>query len=969
VAVRYRVLGAVELVDLDGRSCPIGSANQRALLAVLLAAHGQVVTSDALADALWGDDAPPTALATLRTYVSRLRRIGVELTSRGGGYALQVDADDLDSDRFESLVDAARRAEVVNAADLLAAALDQWAGTAYGDCADLDLVRAEARRLEERRLAAREAHAAALLAAHRTADAVASAEAFVTAEPLREGGWAVLIEALAEANRTADALRAYRRAATALGEAGLEPSRRLRDAEQAALRVDRDWSWRTPDANRPSGRAHRFPLPVPSSSFLGRDEDTKLIDELLTATTRLVTLTGPGGVGKTRLAIEVARRAAERIELGACVVELASITDPANVPDLVVATLGLTADGRPAVDIVPMIGSLDVLIVLDNAEHVIDAAAATVEQILSSGPTVRVLATSREPLSLDGEHVWTVAPLAAAGADAPAIDLFRQRATAFGGDVDDATVTRIVRRLDGLPLAIEMAAAQLDTTTASELADALDGGGDGALRSRRRDRPERHRSLTDLLAWSESRLTETEARTFAALSVFSGPVGTVDIEAVLDDPDAVDVVRTLARRSLVSVDRDRASTRFSLLETVRSYARRRLASTGRAEEISRRHADWFVEVARSADAQLRTDREALAHARIESLFAELRAAHRWAMEHDPELATEIPASLYVYAHASFVDEPLLWAQQLLERIRADHPRVPILLGCAARRLMRRGKITEARRLALEAADLAGDRASALPALGVLSDAALSDGRTQEGIQAARRMIELAARDGDAHFFAIAHVDLALCTAYGRHHDPAADARLREVRDQSHSPSIRGWLSYARGELRQRDDTRQALAHFDDAIADARAANDRYLEGVAMVSSCSLHARTGKPSDALAVFADAIRHWNRVGNTPGQVTTLRNLAILFQRLDAPRAFAEVVGAVDAHTESPTYGEEADRLETARIWAKDRLGDDRFDELIAVGASRSINTAANAALDATVSLLPGTSGQPDDLVNHP
>ena len=216
-------------------------------------------------------------------------------------------------------------------------------------------------------------------------EAVAAAEALVTDEPLREGGWAVLIEALAGAQRYAEALRAFQRAAAVLAEVGLEPSNRLREAEQIALSGDAtrrrlsDGEPHTPAAPR------RFHPPIVPSSFIGRDDDTDLVVDLL-ENARLVTLTGPGGVGKTRLALEVARRAEERFELGACVVELAPVEDPTAVPDVVVASLGLTTDGRSAVELLPKVGALDVLIVLDNAEHVIEHVAATVERILAGGP-------------------------------------------------------------------------------------------------------------------------------------------------------------------------------------------------------------------------------------------------------------------------------------------------------------------------------------------------------------------------------------------------------------------------------------------------------------------------------------------------------------------------------------------------------------------------------------------------------
>jgi predicted ATPase/DNA-binding SARP family transcriptional activator len=954
--VGYRVLGAVELVDAEGHARPIGSTSQRTLLAVLLAAHGDVVGLDALVEAIWLDAAPATALTTLRTYVSRLRaRLGPALVARGGGYALDIPAGALDSDRFEALVDAAQRADPADAVDLLAAALDLWHGPAYGDRADVERVRAEARRLDERCRAAREARAVALLRIGRHEEAVAAAETLVDAEPLREGGWAVLIEALAGAHRTADALRAYRRAAAALAEVGLEPTQALRDAEQIALRGTAPR--RATGTPSEIARSDRFVPPLVSSSFVGRDDDVKLIAELV-CNTRLVTLAGPGGVGKTRLAVEVARGAAQRTELGSCLVELASVANPVAVPDAIVTTLGLSADGRSAVDILPSVGDLDVLIVLDNAEHVIDATAAAVECILSGGASARVLATSREPLAIDGEHLWTVAPLVTADADASAAILFRERAASVGATPDDPAVMRLVQRLDGLPLAIEMAAAQLDTTTAEELADALDERLD-TLRSIRRLAPARHRSLNDVLAWSEARLDDTEAGVLAALSIFAGPVVATDIEGVLEQPGVLDVVRTLTRRSLVNIDRSRTPARFYLLETIREFARQRLVSAGRADELARRHAEWFAEVTRAADVELRTTGEAAAQARLESVLAELRAARDWAFDRDLGLAADLSAHLYIYAQARFVDEPLLWAEQLLDRVTGDDPHRPVLLAAAATRHIRRGNIARARELAHEAVERAGDTPDALPALDALTDAGLFDGRVDQSRATARAMMQLARRHGDLHFQAIAGSGLALSAAYGGEPDPDVEAVLADLDQLPLSPSARGWLAYTRGELCHGHDSQQALTHYADALREARTVNNRYLEGAAIVSSCSLRARTGDPFAALDDFADAVNHWNRVANTPEQLTTLRNLAVLFQRVDAPEPLAELLGAVD-HADNPTYGEEADRLQDARSWASTTLGPVRLDELSALGATRNIAAAAHAALDA-IDVLRNRTGQ--------
>ena len=943
--MRFRVLGAVELVDDDGTACAIRSANQRTVLAVLLAQRGQVVSLDALVDALWGETPPTSAVPTLRTYVSRLRaHLGAALASRGGGFALDVAPGDLDAERFEMLVDSARHADTNDTVDLLLAALDLWKGPAFGDCADVEGVRAEARRLEERRSAAAEAQAAALLRAGRVDEAVAAAEAVVTAEPLREGGWSVLIEALTGAHRAVEALRAFQRASDILADAGLEPSNRLREAERAALSADAT----PPPADvglGPTSRQGRFQPPVAPSSLVGRDDDAELIIDLL-GRARLVTLTGPGGVGKTRLALEIAGRAAEGTALGACMVELAPVEDPAAVPDVVVASLGLTAEGRAAAEVLPRVGALDLLLVLDNAEHLVDSVAAAVTRVLTGGPSARVLVTSRERLALDGEHVWAVAPLATTGPEAPGARLFLERASAVGAAPQDEVVTRIVQRLDGLPLAIEMAAAQLDTTTAEEVADALDEHLD-ELRSPQRQVPARHRSLADVLAWSEARLEDRDASLLADLSVFAGPVVARDIEGVLGRPDMAGVVRALATRSLVTVDRTHTPARFYLLQTIRSFAARRLAQAGRAEELARRHAKWFVSAAETADRQLRTTEEDQGHDRLDSIFAEMRAAHGWAVRHDPDLAAELTAYLYLYAQSRFVEEPLVWAELLLGRIAADHPRRPTLLAAAATRALRRGDIPEARRLAAQGLELAGDTEAAIPVLDVLTDIGLFDGRVAESAETARALRDLARRHGDLLHLALGHSGVALAAAYGGHAGPDGEAQFAALQELPLPPSGRGWLAYTSGELSQGHDPHQALARFADALAEASAVHNRYLEGAAIVSACSLQARISNPAEALGAFADAVRHWIRLANTAQQLTTLRNLAVLFQRAGAPEAVAELLGAVD-QGDVPTYGEEADRLGDARAWALAELGPARFAELTAAGAARDVYGAAHTAL---------------------
>jgi predicted ATPase/DNA-binding SARP family transcriptional activator len=939
--VRFRVLGPVELVDPDGSPEPIGSPNQRRILAMLLSRVGEVVTIDTMVDALWANEPPRSAVATLRTYVSRLRSfLGDDLATRGSGYALVAEATEVDAGRFETLVRDAAAAEPGRALALLDEALRLWHGPAFGDHADVECIAPEARRLEELRRAAAEARVDTLLAAGGVDEAVADAEALVTSEPLREGAWAGLIRSLAAQGRTADALRAFQRASEALADAGLEPSSVLRDAERAVLAGD--------VAVQPV-RERSVPR-VPTSSLVGRDHDREALLALL-AEARVVTLVGPGGVGKTRLALEVARAGAERHTLGAKVAELAPLPDGTGVADTVIHALGLTADAQPAADALERAGALDVLLVLDNAEHLVDSVAGVVERIVAGGNAIRIVVTSRERLGVDGEHVRPVAPLPTDEAGSPARRLLVQRAAAAAPDltvdVDDDLVARIVDRLDGLPLAIEMAAAQLPTTSLAELADALDDRL-ADLRSPRRHAPERHRTLGAVLEWSEARLDDRQRATLAGLSVFAGPVAADDIVGVLGETDVVDVVRSLADCSLVLVERTGPTTRYSLLQTVRDFATERAAVSGLGPDLARRHAERFLAVAREADASLRTSAERMGFERIESSFAELRAAHQWAREHDLPMAGALSAALHLYAYSRLVDEPLRWAQMIADELADDDPHLPIVLASAALRRINRGELAVGRALTQRAVAIARTDAAVMPALEALADACVYAGRLDETIAADEELIRRAEAAGDPNYWAVAHASVAMARSYGG--QPAA---LPTETMGDTGPTGRAWLLYARGELLGDRDPDAALASYDETIALAREVDSRFVEGVALVSSCALQARVGDVSRAFGQFADAIHHWIELGDHTHQLTTLRNLAVLLQRAGAADAAAELLGALGR--DESTYGEEAERLAAARAWAVRELGEEEFKTRAEAGRSRDVPATAAWALDLIAGLL--------------
>ena len=937
-------MGVAFGVDADGQApvdvAPVlGSRSQRLVLAVLAARLGETVSADLLVDALWGDSPPRTAAQTLRTYVSRLRSLlGDAVAIRPGGYALALSPLEVDAGCFEALVGEAGGAARPDAAvTLLEEALALWRGPAFGDLADVEALRGAARRLEELRLAAEEDRVAALLRDGQAARAAAAAEELVAAHPLREGAWAVLVEALAAAERAPEALRAYQRAAAALAEAGLVPSARLRQAETSALA-----------GTAPPVLAPR-PFPVPASSLVGRDGDLDALDRLLVSA-RVVTLCGPGGVGKTRLALAVADRIADRHRWGARLVPLASVEDAAAVPGAVVDALGLSVEGGSPEAALARAGTLDLLVVLDNCEHLIAEAAMVAETVVTGGGRARVLATSRERLSIGGEHVWVVAPLALAGEEPPARRLFIERARAVRpdlevGEANLAVADRIVRRLDGLPLAIEMAAARAATLPLPELAERLDDL--DHLASSRRGGEARHRTLAAVVEWSEALLDEEDRDLLAELSVFAGPVEEADVEAVTGRASPLDALCRLADRSLLVADTAGARARFGMLATIRALAGRRLAASGRADGLARRHAEYVAALAGAADQGLRSAVEAEAAVRLEGLTDDLRAAHRWARSAAPALAVRLSGALHLFAQSRLRDEPLAWAVALVDDL-GDQPGSGVVLASAAQRSVNAGDLRRAQTLAERGASLTGSAGEALYALEVLADVHLYAGRLERSAEAARRMLAAAEEIGDGHAAVSARTNLALAAAYGGRFEEA-EAVLGGSWEAPAAPSDQGWLAYAEGEVVLDRDPVRALALLDRAVALADSVGNRYLGGVARVSACSLRARVGDPGEALGAFAAVIDHWRRQGARTHQLTTLRNLVELFARIGLASQATELLGAVDNDRVAPTYGEEAARLAAARRWAVESLGPDEAGRRLAAGAALGLDEAAVAALD--------------------
>jgi predicted ATPase/DNA-binding SARP family transcriptional activator len=661
--IEFRVLGPIEVL-LDGSPVPLGGPRQRVLLALLLVDAPRPVPIDRLADELWHGEPPDGASTTMRAYVSKLRTVlgaDAPITSSAAGYALDVGAHDVDSVRFERLAregrEALERGATRRAASRLRSALDLWQGHPFAGVSDDGALRAEAQRLEDLRAAAFEDRIEADLALGQNADLVDDLEGLVRQYPYRERLWRHLMLALYRAERQTDALAAYRRARALLDEElGLEPGEELQHLEQLILRHE------VPAARVPEER-HNLPAPV--SSFIGRDTELADIDRLL-ATGRLLTLTGVGGVGKTRLALEAARRAlADSLE-GVFFIDLSALSEPTLVVRQVATALDVREqpDGSLMEQLIARLRDSELLLVLDNCEHLRDACAELCGRLLESCPRLRVLATSREPLSVPGEVDYPVLPLLVPPPDADldalraseAVRLFLARAQEAqprrpDGPATVSTVARICRDLDGLPLAIELAAARAKAFSLEEIASRLDDRFQ-FLVSWRRLSPARHRTLRATMDWSYELLSDDGREFLDRLSVFAGGFTLASAAAVClegADQDGVELVGRLVEASLIVPEEHDGRTRYRLLETVRQYAAERLESRGETAAVRGRHADHFLRLAEAAETRGPGQAEGLRQ--LDADVDNLRAAAEFAIATgQTETEVRLVAALWQYWH-------------------------------------------------------------------------------------------------------------------------------------------------------------------------------------------------------------------------------------------------------------------------------------------------------------------------------
>ncbi|WML80089.1 BTAD domain-containing putative transcriptional regulator [Streptomyces sp. VNUA74] len=698
--VRYRILGTTQVLRPDGTAVPLGGARLRALLTVLALRAGRAVPAGLLVEEVWGGDPPADATGALQALVGRLRRaIGAQaVASADGGYRLTAAPDDVDLHRFDRLVGEGARAladgDPAKAAGPLDDALALWRGPALADLPDRT---AEAARWETRHLDALRARHTAALDLGEAERSLPELTALCDARPLDEPLQALRLRALRDTGRTAEALAAYASVRHLLADRlGTDPGPGLRALHGELLASGEPVGPPAPSGSRPApaegaappaspgsrpapAEAPRAPAPrrrgnlrARLTSFVGRDADIESLRADL-ATARLVTLLGPGGAGKTRLSQEAAEGVGDTAPDGVWLAELAPVDDPDAVPEAVLTALGaretvlygagaeeMRAAGaeRPATAVERLVehcGRRRMLIVLDNCEHVVDAAARLTEELLARCPHLTVLATSREPLGVPGESLRPVEPLP----EPAALRLLADRGAAarpgFRPDADEDTAAacaEICRRLDGLPLAIELAAARLRMLTPRQIADRLDDRF-RLLSSGSRTVLPRQQTLRAVVDWSWDLLDAAEREVLGRLSVFAGGCDLTAAEAVCG-PAALDALGSLVDKSLVVAapvtDRQTGEEmRYRLLETVAEYAGERLDEAGGRAAAERAHLTHYREFARTTDPLLRGPHQLAAIERLEREYENVRTALRHAIaDRDEQEALCLSLSLVWY---------------------------------------------------------------------------------------------------------------------------------------------------------------------------------------------------------------------------------------------------------------------------------------------------------------------------------
>jgi predicted ATPase/DNA-binding SARP family transcriptional activator len=905
---QFSLLGPLA-VSCNGEPIPLGGQKRRALLAVLLLEANQVVSRDRLIDALWGEDPPETARNTIQVYVSQLRKLlpdGASLETAPPGYRLVVELDTVDLFEFVRLCGDGRTAlgtgDAAGAADALRAALALWRGPALADLAWEPFAHAEIGRLEELRLAALEDRIDADLALGRHGQLVGELERLAAEHPLRERVRGQLMLALYRAGRQADALAVYQRARkTLVDELGIEPGESLRKLERAILAHD-------PSLNAPqAGLTSERRVPTPPTPLLGRERElASLADFVRRDDTRLITLTGIGGIGKTRLALELVRRLAPEFQQGPAVATLATIREPALVARAILDALEIPETGQdPEELLIQALAGSELLLLVDNFEQILPAAP-TIARLLEAAPRLKVIVTSRAPLHIAAEREFPVPPLA----EDEAAELFIARAQAANpefalSEQNAAAVAELCARLDGLPLAIELAAARTKILPPATLLSRL-GNRLELLTGGRRDAPRHQQTLRMTLDWSYDLLEPDAQQLFAQLGVFAGGCMLESAEAVCTgDGSILEGLAALVDESLVRQrETEAGEPRFSMLETVREYALERLSASGEDEATRRRHLEHFVDLAEEAEPQLADGDQAGWLARLEDEHDNLRAALAFALDSaDSSSALRLVVGVRIFwqSHGHLAE-----GRQALASAIAATGDVPSELRATALNMAgilagEQGEFDAARvsfEGALEDAHAVGSIRTISRALSNLGNLAFFKGELDKARDLYKESIEYFASNGDIRGEALAKENLGLMALTAGDVPDAVTwltAALELAREGADDREIAAASRSLAAAVIELGEAAQATALLEESLALARELGESHGMAICFEMFAGLAATGGEVERAAILFgaSDAARASIGAQRQPDQ-------QILYERW-----LARTLARLDTNTYSTRY----------------------------------------------------------------
>ena len=924
----FRVLGTLQ-VDRDGSALSLPSRRQRAVLAALLTRANRPVPAGELVEAAWGERLPDHPKAALQTVLSRLRAaLGVEVISTDiSGYRLNVAGDSVDALRFEALRERASHAPDAAAAGLLDAALALWRGPAYAEFADRDFASAEAARLNELRAVTIEDYADLALRSGRATDAIAHLETLQEGEPWRDRCIGLLMRALGGSGRATAALQVYDRHRRGLAaEFGLDPSPALQELHVRILRNE------LPEAAQPVPQPPRwFAVSTP---FVGRGTEMVTLDGAARGN-RLVTVIGIGGVGKTRLVAESLGEIAAHLKMPVAVVELGTVL-AGSIDSAVTAGLGVEVrDRAPRAAVIEYLGASSHLLVIDNCEHVLADARELIGTLLRACPRVRIIATSRCRLGLPGEQVLPLDPLRTEAADVAAqrlretapVRLFADRIRRLRPALSDTAETvalsaAVCRRLDGVPLAIELAAAQAAAIGLVPLLDRLGdldvlGDADGGMRA--------------VLDRSWTLLTRSEQQLLAGLSVF---VADFDLDAVekVGGPGAAARLARLADASLLHVTHEHGQARHRMLEIVRSYAAERLRADGAVGRAQAAHARWIRGLAEAAAADVRAGGAGEPLHRLLAHRADLLAAVRGMVDAgEVGLAAAITAALGWCTHWVLDGELLKQARDVACDPRLPDTPVAALAGASgALHAAQLGDLDEAYRLGTRALAIASTPEEQCLALHALGVTCVYRGEHAESIRHWQQLLELPGVP--APLRVDAHATLALLACFHSDQPAARQHAEQALAVARNAGPIGAFATYTMGEVRLLEDPAAAVEILELAVTQAEAGRTAQVAEVARIALASALVRLGRHDQALRVFPDLLHQLRHRDGWPQLWTTLRILAELLEALGRPQDAALLLAGASADPSAPPVtGDDIPRYRELQRRIGDQIGTDAYQRL--------------------------------------